>query len=114
MTKESISTPYDDAFRTLLVKCPTLVIPLVNETFHEKYELRENVSVFHNEFFVGNEHQKERITDSHIGIRGKRYHTECQSNADSTITVQVSFRVPNGYVCYEIPLARSLRKSCIF
>ena len=89
MTKENVNTPYDDAFRTLLVKCPSLVIPLVNEAFHEKYELRENVSVFHNEFFVGNRHQKERITDSHIGIGDKRYHAECQSSTDGTITVRI-------------------------
>ena len=36
MTKENVNTPYDDAFRTLLVKCPTLVIPLVNEAFHDR------------------------------------------------------------------------------
>ena len=84
-----LNTPYDDAFRTLLVKCPTLVIPLINEVFHEQYELREKVSVFHNEFFVGNRQQKKRITDSHIGIRDKRYHAECQSSTDGTITVRL-------------------------
>ena len=89
MTKEKVNTPYDDAFRTLLVKCPTLVIPLVNEVFHEKYELQENVSVFHNEFFVGDRHQKERITDSHIGIGDRRYHAECQSSTDGSITVRI-------------------------
>ena len=89
MTKEKVNTPYDNAFRTLVVKCPTLVIPLVNEAFHEKYELREKVNVFHNEFFVGNRHQKERITDSHIGIGDKRYHAECQSSTDGTITVRI-------------------------
>ena len=89
MTKENVNTPYDDAFRTLLVKCPTLVIPLVNEDFHEKYELWEKVNVFHNEFFVGNRQQKKRITDSHIGIRDKRYHAECQSSTDGTITVRL-------------------------
>ena len=89
MTKENVNTPYDDAFRTLMVKCPTLVIPLVNEAFHERYELREKVSVFHNEFFIGNRHQKERISDSHIGIGDKRYHAECQSNTDGTITVRI-------------------------
>ena len=89
MTKENVNTPYDDAFRTLLVKCPTLVIPLINEAFHEKYELREKVNVFHNEFFVGNRQQKKRITDSHIGIRDKRYHAECQSSTDGTITVRL-------------------------
>ena len=149
MTKEKVNTPYDDAFRTLLVKCPTLVIPLVNEAFHEKYELREQVNVFHNEFFVGNRHQKERITDSHIGIGDKRYHAECQSSTDGSITVrifeydaqiaaenaqiekgkadfifphsvllylrcpidtpgkiQVSLRVPNGYISYDIPILK--------
>lgn len=60
-----------------------------NEAFHEEYELREKVSVFHNEFFIGNEHQKERITDSHIGIHDKRYHAECQSSTDGTITVRI-------------------------
>lgn len=89
MTKESTNTPYDDAFRTLLVKCPMLAVPLVNEVFHEEYELREKVSVFHNEFFIGNRQQKERITDSHIGIREKRYHAECQSSMDGTITVRI-------------------------
>ena len=89
MTKENVNTPYDDAFRTLMVKCPTLVIPLVNEAFHERYELREKVSVFHNEFFIGNRHQKKRISDSHIGIGDKRYHAECQSNTDGTITVRI-------------------------
>ena len=89
MTKENVNTPYDDAFRTLLVKCPTLVIPLVNEAFHEQYELWEKVNVFHNEFFVGNRQQKKRITDSHISIRDKRYHAECQSSTDGTITVRL-------------------------
>ena len=149
MTNGKINTPYDDAFRTLMVKCPTLVIPLVNEVFHEKYELREKVNVFHNEFFVGNRHQKERITDSHIGIGDKRYHAECQSSTDGTIAVrifeydvqiaaenaqvekgkadfvfphsvllylrcsldtpgkiQVSLRVPNGGISYEMPILK--------
>ena len=47
------------------------------------------MNVFHNEFFVGNRHQKERITDSHIGIGDKRYHAECQSSADGTIAVRI-------------------------
>lgn len=89
MTKENVNTPYDDAFRTLLVKCPALMVPLINESFKEKYELWEKVSVFHNEFFVGGRQQKERITDSHIGIRDKRYHAECQSSTDGTIMVRI-------------------------
>lgn len=89
MTKENENTPYDDAFRTLLVKCPTLAIPLVNEVFHEKYKLWDKVDVFHNEFFIGDRNQKERITDSYIGIGDKRYHAECQSSTDGTIMVRI-------------------------
>ena len=89
MINEKLNTPYDNAFRTLLVKCPALVISLVNEAFHERYELRGKVSVFHNEFFIGNRYRKERITDSHIGIGDKHYHAECQSSTDGTITVRI-------------------------
>ena len=122
MTKENVNTPYDDAFRTLLVKCPTLVIPLVNEIFHEKYELRENVSVFHNEFFVGNRYQKERITDSHIGIGDKRYHAECQSSTDGTITVRIfeydaqiaaeSVKTEEGKTIFTFPYSALLYLRC--
>lgn len=47
------------------------------------------VSVFHNEFFVGSKYQKERITDSHIGIGDKRYHAECQSSTDGSIAIRI-------------------------
>lgn len=30
-------TPYDDAFRTLLNDCPQLILPVLNDTFHEHY-----------------------------------------------------------------------------
>ena len=36
---ETINTPYDDAFRTLLQDCPELVIPLINELFGTDYTL---------------------------------------------------------------------------
>lgn len=122
MTKESTNTPYDDAFRTLLVKCPMLAVPLVNEVFHEEYELREKVSVFHNEFFIGNRQQKERITDSHIGIRDKRYHAECQSSMDGTITVRIfeydaqiaaeTAKTENGQAAFTFPYSVLLYLRC--
>lgn len=34
------STPYDDVFRTLVVDCRQLVIPLLNEAFDEHYTRR--------------------------------------------------------------------------
>lgn len=122
MTKENVNTPYDDAFRTLLVKCPTLTIPLVNEVFHKKYEQCEKVSVFHNEFFVGNRYQRERITDSHIGIGDKRYHAECQSNIDGTITIRIfeydaqiaaeNAQTENGETIFTFPYSALLYLRC--
>ena len=40
---ETINTPYDDAFRTLLQDCPELVIPLINELFGTDYTGQEAV-----------------------------------------------------------------------
>ena len=33
----TVNTPYDDVFRTLLNDCSSLIIPVVNEIFHESY-----------------------------------------------------------------------------
>ena len=122
MTKENINTPYDDAFRTLLVKCPSLVVPLINEAFHEKYESWEKVRVFHNEFFVGGSRQKERIADSHIGIQDKRYHAECQSSTDGTIAIRIfeydaqiaaeSVKMEDGKTTFTFPYSALLYLRC--
>ena len=85
---ETINTPYDDAFRTLLQDCPELVIPLINELFGTDYTGQEVVLSSTNEIFIRNPNGKKekRITDSNmtlISLTGisKYYHLECQSNA---------------------------------
>lgn len=85
--KPKTGTPYDDAFRTLLVDCPELVIPLINEAFGEHYVRNEKVTVHHNEFFIVGDDKRE--TDSHIGIGQKKYHIECQSTADGTMMIRL-------------------------
>ena len=40
----SSNTPYDDVFRTLLTDCSSLIIPVVNEIFHENYTGEEAVT----------------------------------------------------------------------
>lgn len=85
--KPKTGTPYDDAFRTLLVDCPELVIPLINEAFGEHYVRNEKVTVHHNEFFIVGDDKRE--TDSHIGIRQKKYHLECQSTVDGTMMIRL-------------------------
>ena len=37
------STPYDDVFRSLLNGCSSLVIPMINEVFGEKYTGKEKI-----------------------------------------------------------------------
>ena len=93
---ETINTPYDDAFRTLLQDCPELVVPLINELFGTDYSGREVVLTNANEVFIRNlEGKKEkRITDSNlmlITLKGisKRYHLECQSTSDGTIEIRM-------------------------
>ncbi|MCR5655720.1 MAG: hypothetical protein K6G07_08830 [Lachnospiraceae bacterium] len=86
------NTPYDDSFRTLLTDCKRLVIPLVNELFHTEYNyLSEDVQVYHNEHFVTEGDDQERITDSNfsIGKNKDRFHIECQTSYDGTIVVRI-------------------------
>lgn len=37
------NTPYDDVFKTQKVECPRLLIPVINEAFHKKYD--KNVEI---------------------------------------------------------------------
>ena len=89
-----VNTPYDDVFRTLLNDCSSLIIPVVNEIFHESYSGDEAVEFYPNEHFVNGQdgRERERVTDSCFGIRGgslKKYHIECQSTSDDTMLVRM-------------------------
>ena len=89
-----VNTPYDDVFRTLLNDCSSLIIPIVNEIFHESYSGDEAVEFYPNEHFVNGQdgRERERVTDSCFGIRGrslKKYHIECQSTSDDTMLVRM-------------------------
>ena len=57
---ETINTPYDDTFRTLLQDCPELVVPLINELFGTNYTGREVVVSNENEIFFRNPEGKRR------------------------------------------------------
>lgn len=87
------NTPYDDVFRTLLNDCSYLILPLINEIFGENYTGEEKVIFSPNEHFLNQQDGKEeeRITDSSfkvIGLEVKKYHWECQSNADNSMLVR--------------------------
>ena len=88
------NTPYDDVFRTLLNDCSSLIIPVINEVFHERYSGNEKVVFSANEHFLNRQggNEDERITDSNFKIVGtvtKKYHLECQSNIDSSMLVRL-------------------------
>ena len=90
------STPYDDAFRTLLNDCKTLILPVLNEAFGEHYTGRERIEFLPNEHFLNREDgdAEKRITDSCFEVldsagNKKKYHVECQSTPDSTMLVRM-------------------------
>lgn len=92
---EESNTPYDDVFRTLATDCPRLLIPLVNELFHENYNGTETVSLSSNIHFILTEDggKRKRENDSHFSVTAdnlvKRYHIECQSTDDGSILVRM-------------------------
>ena len=87
-------TPYDDAFRTLLNDCPQLILPVLNDTFHEHYTGKEQIVFLPNEHFLNRKdgEEQKRITDSCfcvIGKSRKKYHAECQATIDHSILVRI-------------------------
>lgn len=89
------NTPYDDVFRTLLTDCSKLIIPVVNEVFHESYTGEEKVTLKENELFLKYpaKEQEKRVTDSSftisIGNMVQHYHLECQSTPDGTMVIRM-------------------------
>ena len=90
------STPYDDAFRTLLNDCKPLILPVLNEAFGEHYTGTEHIEFLPNEHFLNQQdgNEEKRITDSCFQVidkagTKKKYHVESQSTPDSTILVRI-------------------------
>ena len=80
------TTVYDDVFRTLAQKTPRVFISLINEVFGTRYSGEAKLEQLHNEFY-----KKEGvvITDSIFKIGKDRYHIECQSSRDGTISIRM-------------------------
>lgn len=97
MTEVNETTPYDDVFRTEVIECPELIIPIINEAFHENYDGSETILQFENEIYLRKQdgYEGKRITDNSLHIkkerekRGKSYHLECQSTADNSLAVRM-------------------------
>ena len=80
------NTIFDDVFRTMLSKMPSLIIPLINDIFHTDYPPDIPVMRYQDEFY--DRHQK-IIADSHFSIADLRYHGECQSTSDSSMHIRM-------------------------
>lgn len=94
VVESAVSTPYDDAFRTMVNDCAGLLIPVINEVFGKHYSGDETI-VFHpNEHFVNQQggNEDKRITDSSFSIIGEtedRYLFECQSRSDASMLIRI-------------------------
>ena len=89
-------TAYDDAFRTMLNDCSTLIIPVVNLYFNETYTGDEEITFSKNENYLAHSDSTEdkRITDSSFVITRadktkKRYHIECEEQLDGSILIRM-------------------------
>jgi len=67
---KAVGTVYDDAFKTLLLDCPRLLIPVVNKTFDRGlyFPLPFYIFVHEKQLAVYNENDKERetLTDEYV------------------------------------------------
>lgn len=89
-----VNTPYDDVFRTLLNDCSSLIIPVINEIFHEHFEGDEKVVFMPETHFLNQQDggEEKRITDTSfkiVGKKEKKFLYECQSTADSSMLVRI-------------------------
>jgi len=96
MKMKDTSTPYDDAFRTLMNDCPKLLILLVNEIFGKNYTGNEEIIQHPNEHFINQQDGKsqKRITDSSFTIidsNGNEAHfmIEIQSKSDNSMIIRI-------------------------
>ena len=86
---------YDDAFRTMVVKCDDLLIPFINYMFNENFTKDAKIDRGTNEHFIDAEDgaQEKRITDSIFkmseGDITHSYHIECESKDDTDGSIMV-------------------------
>ena len=85
---------YDNVFRTIVNDCKELLIPMVNEVFHEHFTGDEEIIFEQNEHFLAGigGTSEEKITDTCFVIKGdysKKYHWECQSQPDDSMLIRM-------------------------
>lgn len=80
------STIFDDVFKTIVEKFPWLLVPMINEIFGTDYAESDLVEEEKTEYQTP---KGRRMVDSHIKIRDKVYHMECQSTEDNFMAIRM-------------------------
>ena len=84
--REVHGTIFDDVFRTIAQKMPSLLIPLINEVFQTNYSEDIHFQQLRNEHY---EKLGKIITDSILQIEDHTYHLECQSSLDGRMVIRM-------------------------
>ena len=84
--REVHGTIFDDVFRTIAQKMPSLLIPLINEVFQTNYPEDIHFQQLRNEHY---ERLGKIITDSILQIEDCTYHLECQSSLDGRMVIRM-------------------------
>lgn len=97
---EEANTPYDDVFHTLFMECDDLVIPFINEIFHEKYTLKDQIIRSANEHYLEQQggREEKRVTDSLLRIvkvpkNTSSFSTDKDSRDDKTGRVERKYHI---------------------
>ena len=91
----SQNTIFDDVFRTIAEKMPTLFIAAVNYIFGTDYPYTEEIVQLRNEHHVFDEIH---VTDCYFMIRNRHFHIECQNMNDKTMGRRImGYKLENAY-----------------
>ena len=84
--EESVGTIFDDVFRTMAEKFPSMFVALINEFFHTDYPYDVPCVELKNEHYTK---AGKIITDALFDIGGHLYHLECQSKKDGQMVIRM-------------------------
>ncbi len=101
--KKNISTPYDDAYRTLMNDCNQLLIPLVNEVFGKNYAGDEKIIQHPNEHFINQQDGKSQKLTVTIPNASVIFLRSDKSTPDEMVIEMIT---PGGKVEFNVPVMK--------
>ncbi len=79
---------YDDVFKTLLNKCTSFIIPVINEIFGTSYSMDDETLRLDKEL-IDDINKGTVYADAVIRIQNAIYHLECQSTKDGKMIIRM-------------------------